>query len=275
MAQKKHSVNISFELVLENTLESSLDYKEITPVNPKGNQSWIFIGRTDVEAETPILWSPDAKYWLIGKDPDAGKDWRREEKGSTEDEIVGWHHRLNGHEFEQALRVGDGQGSLACCSPWGCKELDMTEQLNWTETLVIFQEQQWRFSYFLYTSIRISHRNNHCLQILIEHLPKLFYSAIKSTSANSAAKSFQSCLTLCEPIDGSLPGSPVPGILQARTLEWVAISFSNAWKWKVKVKMLSRIQPSATSWTAAFLHPWDFPGKSTGVGCHCLLHSKF
>ena len=115
-------------VVLEKTLESHLDCKEIQPVNPKGNQSWIFIGRTDAKAETPILWPPDAKN--IWKDPDAGKDWRREEKGTTEDEMVEWHHWLDGHEFKQALGVGDGQGSLACCSPWGHKESDTTEQLN-------------------------------------------------------------------------------------------------------------------------------------------------
>ena len=90
-------------------------------VNPKGNQSWIFIGRADAEAETPILGPPDAKSWITGKDPDAGKDWRQEEKGMTEDEMVGWHHGLNGHEFEQAPGAGDGQGSLVCCSPWGRK----------------------------------------------------------------------------------------------------------------------------------------------------------
>ena len=106
-------------VVLDKTLESPLDCKEIQPVHPKGNQSWIFIGRIDVEAETPILWPPDVKNWLLGKDPDAEKDWRWEEKGTTEDETVWWHHRLDGHEFEQAPRVGDGQGSLACCSPWG------------------------------------------------------------------------------------------------------------------------------------------------------------
>ena len=120
-------------VVLEKTLESSLDFKEIQPVHLKGNQSWIFIGRTDVEAETPIHWPPDAKSGLIWKDPDAGKDWRWEEKGMTDDEMVGWHHRLNGYEFEWALGVGDGQGGLECCSPWGCKELDMTKWLNWTE----------------------------------------------------------------------------------------------------------------------------------------------
>ena len=117
-------------VVLKKTLESPLDCKEIQPVHPKGNQSWIFIGRTDAEAETPILWPPDAKNWLIWKDPDAGKDWRREEKGMTEDEMDGWHHWLNGHESEQAPEVGDGQGSLGC--PWGRKESDMTEQLRWT-----------------------------------------------------------------------------------------------------------------------------------------------
>ena len=121
-------------VVLEKTLESPLDCKEIQPVNPKGNQSWIFIGRTDVEAETPILWPSDVKNWLIWKDPDAGKDWRQEEKGMTKDEMVGWHHQLDGHEFEQALGVGDRQGSLACCSPWGHRDTDTTEWLNWTWT---------------------------------------------------------------------------------------------------------------------------------------------
>ena len=119
-------------VVLEKTLESPLDCKEIQPVCPKRNQSWVFIGRTDAEAEAPLLWSPDGKSWLIWKDPDAGKDWGQEEKGTTEDEIVGWHHPLDGHEFEQGLGVGDGQGGLACCSPWGRKESDATERLNWT-----------------------------------------------------------------------------------------------------------------------------------------------
>ena len=119
--------------MLEKTLESPLDCKQIQPVHPKGNQSWIFIERTDAEAETPILWPPDSKSWLIWKDPDPGKDWRWEEKGMTEDEMVGWHHWLKGHEFEETLGVGDGQGGLVCCSPCGCKESDTTEQLNWTE----------------------------------------------------------------------------------------------------------------------------------------------
>ena len=120
-------------VVLEKALENPLDRKEIQPVHLKGNQSWIFIGRTDAEAKTPILWLSDVKNWLIGKDPDAGKDWRQEEKGTTEDEMVGWHHQLNGHESERALEVGDGQGSLACCSPWGHKESDLTEKMNWSD----------------------------------------------------------------------------------------------------------------------------------------------
>ena len=124
-------------VVLEKTLESPLDCKEIQPVHPKGNQSWIFIRRTDAEAEPPLFWPPDAKNWLIGKDPDAVKDWRWEEKGTTEDEMVGWHHRLDGHEFEQAPGVSDGQGSLEWCSPWGRKESDTTEWLNRTEPNII------------------------------------------------------------------------------------------------------------------------------------------
>ena len=109
------------------------DCKEIQPVHPKGDQSWVFIGRTDVKAETPILWTPDAKSWLIWKDPDAGKDWGHEKKGTTEDEMAGWHHRLDGHEFGWTPGVGDGQGGLECCSPWGRKESDTTVWLNWTE----------------------------------------------------------------------------------------------------------------------------------------------
>ena len=108
-------------VVLEKTLESPLDCKEIKPISPKGNQSWIFIVRTDAEAEALILWPPDAKNWLIGKNPDAGKGWRQEEKWKTENEMVGWCHQLDGHELEQALGVGNGKGSLACYSPWGQK----------------------------------------------------------------------------------------------------------------------------------------------------------
>ena len=121
-------------VVLEKTLESPLDCNEIQPVHPKGDQSWVFIGRTDAEADTPILWPLHVKNWLTGKDPDSGKNWGQEEKGTTKDERAGWHHQLNGHESEWTLGVGDGQGGLACCDSWGCKE---TRLSDWTELLIL------------------------------------------------------------------------------------------------------------------------------------------
>ena len=156
------------------------------------------------------------KSWLIGKDSDAGRDWGQEEKGMTEDEMAGWHHRLDGRGFEWTPGVGDGQGGLACCDSWGRKELDMTERLNWTEL----------------------------------NIPLCIY-----TAAAASAKSLQSCLTLCNPVDSSPPSYHIPGILQARTMEWVAISFSNAWKWKVKVKSLSHVWLLVIPWTAAHQAP--------------------
>ena len=122
--------------MLEKSLESPLDCKEIQPVHPKGNQSRVFIGRTDAEAETPVLWPPYARSWLIGKYPDAGRDWGQEEKGMTEDEMAGWHHQLNGHEFEWTPGAGDGQGGLVCCDSWGRKESNKTERVNWTELIL-------------------------------------------------------------------------------------------------------------------------------------------
>ena len=137
-------------VVLEKTLESPLDCKEIKPVHLKGNQPWIPIGGTDAKAEAAILWPPDAKNWLIGKDPDSGKDWRQEEKGMIEDLVVGWNHRLNGHKFEQAPGDGEGQGSQACYSPWGCKELDTTEWLNNNNnfSLINWKMGIWEFKGF-------------------------------------------------------------------------------------------------------------------------------
>ena len=185
-------------VLLEKTLESPSDCKEIQPVHPKGNQSWIFIGRTDAKAETPILWPPDVKNKHIGKDLDAGKDWRQEEKGMTEGEMVGWHHRCDGHEFEWVSGVGDGQGSLACFSPWDSKELDMTEWLNWTEesddTSPTLGLEVWQGGAVAIPCM--------CVQLL------------------------QSCLTLCNFVDCSPPSSSAHGILQARILEWVAMPFS-------------------------------------------------
>ena len=139
------SMNRSFQIaVLEKTLESPLDCKEIQPVHPKGNQSWIFTGRTDAEVEAPVLWPPDVKSQLIGTDSDAGKDWEQEKKETTKDEMVGWHQWLNAHEFEQAPGVGDGQGGLAWCSPWGHKESDITKQLNWI-ILIFFLKKGYFF----------------------------------------------------------------------------------------------------------------------------------
>ena len=140
--------------VLEETLESPLDCKETQPVHSKGDQSWVFFGKNDAKAETPVLWPPHAKSWLIGKDPDAGRDWGQEEKGTTEDEMAGWHHQLDGHEFGWTPGVCDGQGSLVCSDSWGCKESDMTERLNWTELIIevfvslkmnLFSLIQWEF----------------------------------------------------------------------------------------------------------------------------------
>ena len=138
-------------VVLEKTLESPLDCKEIKPVNPKGNQSWIFIGRTDAEAEAPILWPPDVQNWLVGKDPDAGKDWRWEEKGMTVDEMVRWHDQHSGCEFEPALGVDDGWIRLVCCSLCGCKELVTTEQLNWIVDLQCCTSSSCTAMWFSYT----------------------------------------------------------------------------------------------------------------------------
>ena len=148
-------------MVLEKTLENPLDCKKIKLIHPKRNKSWIFIGGTDAKAEAPILRPPDTKSWLIGKDPDAGKDWRQEEKGVTEDETFGWHHWLNGHESEQALGDGEGQGSLACCSPWGFKESDTIERLSnkmfdIKEKLSLHVKIKISIAYVMYTTGQLS-----------------------------------------------------------------------------------------------------------------------
>ena len=162
-------------VVLEKTLESRLDCKEIQPVHSKGDQSWVFIGKTDAKAETPILWPPHAKSWLIGKDSDAGKDWGQEEKGTTEDEMAGWHHWLDGHEFEWAPGVCDGQGGLACCDSWGRKESDMTEWLNWTE--LIFKPWLW----FVHPDYHCSNLDSHIFMKGSRFLLFLFLSLVSSS----------------------------------------------------------------------------------------------
>ena len=168
-------------VVLEKTLKSPLDYKEIQPVHSKGNRSWIFIGGTDAEAETPILWLPDVKKWLLGKDPDAGKDWRQEEKGVTEGEMVEWHHRLDRNEFEQAPVVGDGQGGLVCCSPWVTK--CWTQLSDWTDSTVVciplyIKYTTYAFLFCVFMGVLcpelLWHFNLHSTYLYLIHLSGLF-----------------------------------------------------------------------------------------------------
>ena len=149
-------------VVLEKTLESPLNCKGVQPVHSKGDQSWVFIGRNDAKAETSILWPPHAKSWLIGKDFDAGRDWGQEKKGTTQDEMAGWHHQLDGRESEWTLGVGDGQGGLACCDSWCCKESDTTERLNWTEAILLSPSflDHWRcfqLTEYIYGAYMLSH----------------------------------------------------------------------------------------------------------------------
>ena len=177
--------------------------KEIKPVNPKGNQFWIFIGRTDAEAEAPILWPPDVKDWLTGKDPDAGQDWRQEEKGTTEDEMTGWHHRLNGCEFEQALRVGDGQGSLAYCSH-GVAESDTTERLNWLT------------EYYIAIGIYISP---------VLDNPEEYFLTNLSCIEKDACVFAHSCLNLCDPTDCSPQGQKESDTTEQ--LNWLELSINS------------------------------------------------
>ena len=154
-------------MVLEKTLESPLDCKEIQPDHPKGDQPWVFFGRNDAKAEIPVLWPPNGKSWLIGKDSDSGRDWGQEEKRTTEDEMAGWYHWLDGYESEWALGVGDGQGGLACCSSWGRKESDTTEGLKWTE-LMPLTATEW---------IVNSHEHTHTQMNVCTHLTVSWPSA--------------------------------------------------------------------------------------------------
>ena len=169
-------------VVLEKTLEGPLDCKEIQPVHPEGVQPWDFFGGNDAEAETPVLWPPHAKCWLTGKDFDAGRVWGQEKKGTTEDEMAGWHHRLNGRESEWTLGVGDGQGGLACCDSWGRKESDMTEWLNWTELnwyvpVTLFSVSRHFYNY-KQIKVIIKSNHNHILLVVIHLWPitlKIFF----------------------------------------------------------------------------------------------------
>ena len=180
--------------MLEKTPECPLDCKEIQPVNPKGNQPWIFIGRTETEAEAPILWPPDVKNWLIGKDPDAGRDWRQEEKGMTEDEMAGWHHRLD-------PGVGDGQGGLACCSPWGRKESDTTEWLNWTE----LRDSK--------EAVMVLLKNWFCLlnwTLFFQHPPSVLLFSQYVVSVSLQPHGLQHAVLLCSPLPPGVCSNSYP-----------------------------------------------------------------
>ena len=210
-------------VVLEKTLESLLNCKESKPVNPKGNQSWIFIARTDADTEATVLWPPDAKNWLIGKDPDAGKDWRQE-KGMAEEEMVGWHHWLYEHEFEQLLGVGDGQGSPACCNPWGHKESDTIEQLNCTDgpdipgscAILFFTASNFSFT--------TRHIHNWASFLLWPSLPFFLELFFHSFSVHFGHLLTWSLIFWCHVF---LPFHTVHRILEARILEWFAIPFAS------------------------------------------------
>ena len=171
---KKAECQRIWTVVLEKTLESPLDCKEMQPVHSEGDQPWDFFGRNEAKAETPVLWPPHAKSWLIGKDSDAGRDWGQEKKGTTEDEMAGWHHWLNGHESEWNLGVDDGQGDLACYHSWGHKESDMTEWLNWTECLVMLSIC-WPVCGHLYIFRKMSVVRSETIKLLEENVGSVFF----------------------------------------------------------------------------------------------------
>jgi len=240
-------------VVLEKTLESPLDCKEIQPFNPKGNQSWIFIGRSDAEAEAPILWPRDAKNWLIGKDFDAGKlkAWGEGDNRGSD----GWMALPTPWTWVWAnSRSWWWTGKPGMLQSMGLQRVGhgwATEELSWTELPYLFSQKGLCLSLSLPWLFPWGVNKRQRLAIyLVSAVISIFES-----KWDAAAKSLQSCPTLCDPIDGSPWGCPIPGILQARTLEWVAISFSNAWKWKVKVKSLSHVRLLATPWTAAHQAP--------------------
>ena len=217
--------------MLEKTLESPLDCKEIKPVNPKG----IFIGRTDAEVEAPILWPPDAKNWLIGKDPDAGKDWRQEEKGTTEDEMVWWCHWLNGHEFQQALGVGDGQGGLACCSPWGCKESNTIEQLNWTEL------NRVKFICSFNVSVR---KNKTALHALMWKDLQIILDALRDRTVWTGVPAFRdACIGIWVGLWNQTAWVQIPVLLWdfGQITEPLSASVSTSVKWEIHYSLLHRV----------------------------------
>ena len=179
-------------VVLEKTLESPLDCKEIQPVHPKGDQSWVFFGRSDAKAETPVLWPPHSKSWLTGKDSDAGRDWGQEKKGTTEDEMAGWHHWLDGCESEWTPVVGDAPGGLACCDSWGCKESDTTEWLNWTDVQKEATNQTWLMATVCWTLAADSNRETHTICLLMKAYTTTTYVVVSAKQQQNPESSSRS-----------------------------------------------------------------------------------
>ena len=216
--------------MLEKTLESPLDCKEIQPVYPKGVQSWVFIGKTDVEAETPIIWPPHAKSWFIEKDPDAGKDWGQEEKGMTEDEMVGWHHRLNGHGFGWTPGVGDWQEGLACWGSWGHRVgHHWVTELNWTELLFLRSPAEY--------CLHPPHPS---------HLPK-HPSSIRTLSLSTFHKA---------------TGYPQQGDSHLDLDGLVKLNFIIMWHW---IQLLKAVHTRVQDHDLSFLIPWTRGSE----GKHC------
>ena len=278
-------------VVLEKTLESPLDCKEIQPGHPKGDQSWVFIGRTDAKAETPIFWPPHGKSWLIGKDPDAGRDWGQEEKGTTEDEMAWWHHQLNGHEFGWTPGVGDGQGGLACCNSWGHKDLDTNEWLNWTELISsVAQAQKKTKLLLLYWILSkwgvqglVTFQRSKGVDILPtgDNLGEtiIYWLAFGGLFIEVSLwlADFQNQWV----VFGFAKAPSLGWVISWLNLKLVVISgyYHESEKRKksenVNRSVLSEFLRPHALYSTRLLHLWNSTGKNTGVGSHSLLQGLF
>ena len=268
-----------WSMVLEKTLESPLDCKEIQPAHPKGNQSWIFTGKTDAETETPILRPPGVKNWLIGKDPDAGKDWRQEEKRMTEDEMIGWHHQLDGPEFQQALGVGGKQGSLAYCSPRGHKEVihDWATDLNWTESNDVRtsrekaeQDMNFVIGFPEMTSL---------VSLMVKYLPTMWETQVQSLGWEDLLE--KEMATYSSTLVWKIPWIEEPGRLHSHKESDTTERFHFPWNESLFLpckKAGFRICHQWWKWSEGVSHsvmsnsfrphglcPWNSPDKNTGV----------
>ena len=251
-------------VVLEKTAESPLDCKEIQPVHPKGDQSWIFIGRTDVEAETPTLCPPDMKSWLIWKDPDAGKDWRWEEKGTSEDETVGWHHWLNGHEFGWTPGVGDRQGSLACCSPWSQRVGHdwVTELTELNHSLRRRGEKGWgKSSIWIFEKIMTDERRQSTSSG--QQIPS--WTKRKSHQDKSCCCSgIKSCLTLCNPWAAACQAT-LPSPISQSLLKFMSIELLMLSNHLILCRLLLLL-PSVFPCIKVFSNEWHFASHDQIIG---------